>query len=82
MTKSVKSLIPHSELKFLSYSGGVSICKDTLIGLVSDDGYQYKFIEYDCIGKQFKVVKHLTDYCTEEQKAVLDRNAENLRRRQ
>ena len=66
MTKSVKSLIPNNELKFVSYSSGMSICEDTFIGLVLDDGGSYKFIEFDCNGEQFKVVKDLSSYYTEE----------------
>ena len=66
MTKSVKSLIPNSELKFASYSSVVLVCEDTFIGLVRDDGRNYKFIEFDCNGEQFKVVKDLSSYYTEE----------------
>ena len=66
MTKRVKSLIDKSELKFTSYSSGVSICEDTFIGLVEDDRSNFKFIEFDSIGGQFKVVKDLSSYYTEE----------------
>ena len=66
MTKRVKSLITNSELKFISYSSGVSVCEDTFIGLVEDDGKNYKLIEFDCIAEHFKVVKDLSSYYTKE----------------
>ena len=66
MTKSVKSHIPNNELEFYSYSSGVSLCEGTFLGLVEDDRRKYKFIEFDCIGEQFKVVKDLSSYYTEE----------------
>ena len=47
VTKSTKSIIPESELKFESFTAGISLCEDTFIGLVKDDGKQFKFVEYD-----------------------------------